>query len=141
MIKFDDIFINICSVKICNLKCLLYVWDTYLSSRLGEFLSSKQEFVKEQKENSTYEKYESTALKKARAIKNALRKKAFGKNSTKNDMDQFRQAVKTHNYLKKLDESKHKQNTSRRHESLYRKNFYKFAKNCTMVLSIRHRKV
>ena len=89
------------------------------------------EFVKEQKENSTYEKHESTALKKARAIKNALRKKAFGKNSTKNDMDQFRQAVKTHNYLKKLDESKHKQNTSRHHESLYRKNFYKFAENCT----------
>ena len=58
-------------------------------------------------------------------------KEPLVKNSTKNDMDQFRQAVKTHNYLKKLDESKHKQNTSRHHESLYRKNFYKFAKNCT----------
>ena len=101
------------------------------SSRLGEFLSSKQEFVKDQKENSSYTKHESTALKKARAAKNALRKKAFGKNSTKEDMQQFRQAVKTHNFLKKLDETKHKQKTSRHHESLYRKNFYKFAKNCT----------
>ena len=48
-------------------------------------------------------------------------KKAFGKNSTKKDKDQFRQAVKKHNYLKKLDESKNKQNISRHHESLYRK--------------------
>ena len=52
----------------------------------------------------SYEKHiflVSSALKKARAAKNALRKKAFGKNATKEDRQTFNQAVKTHNYLKK----------------------------------------
>ena len=59
----------------------------------NKFLTSNDEFIREQKENSSYTKHESTALKKARATKNALRKKAFGKNSTKEDMQHFRQAV------------------------------------------------
>ena len=57
-------------------------------------------------------------------------KKAFGKNATKEDGQTFNQTVKMHNYLKKLDEDKRKQNTSRFQEAQYQRNYWKFAKNC-----------
>ena len=100
------------------------------TSIFKDFLSSKPEFVKQEKSQTGFISHDSSALKQASAEKNALRKRAFGKNATQEDRKAFNKAVKCHNYLKKLEESKHKQNTSRHHEQQYRKNFWKFAKHC-----------
>ena len=63
-------------------------------------------------------------------VKNALRKKAFGSNATDEDRKAFRQAVKAHNYLKRMDDNKWKSRTSRHNEKQYHKNFWKFSKQC-----------
>ena len=54
--------------------------------------------MKEEKSQGKYVPHDSSTLKKARATKNALRKKAFGKNATEEDRQTFNQAVKTHNH-------------------------------------------
>ena len=52
------------------------------TSILSEFVVSKPEFVKEENSRANFS-HDSSALKKARSAKNALRKKAFGKKSFK----------------------------------------------------------
>ena len=84
------------------------------TSILSEFLVSKPKFVKEENSRADLISHDSSALKKARSAKNALRKRAFGKNASKEDRNQ---AVKTHNFLKIIEKSKRKQSTSRLHET------------------------
>ena len=95
-----------------------------------DFLSSKQEFAMKRNGQAGYIKHASNTLKKARSVKNALRKKAFGSNATDENRKAFRQAVKAHNYLKRMDDNKRKSRTSRHHEKQYHKNFWKFSKQC-----------
>ena len=95
-----------------------------------DFLSSKQEFAMKRNGQAGYIEHASNTLKKARSVKNALRKKAFGSNATDEDRKAFRLAVKAHNYLKRMDDNKRKSRTSRHHEKQYHKNFWKFSKQC-----------
>ena len=88
------------------------------------------EFVNEVK-NTEYKKSTPKTLLEAARIKNGLRKKAFGKHSTEEDRKAFRQAVKAHNQLKRIQRKKNEKSATKKQETMYKKNFWQFAKRCS----------
>ena len=95
---------------------------------LTEYFSEQEDFL-DRKLSETYIEHEPKSLSQARKCKNALRKKAFRKDSTVEDRKAFKAALKTVSYLKKQDKQ-NKLDKSRAHmEKRYRGNFYDFSKN------------
>ena len=92
-----------------------------------EYFQEQNEFLENQT-NQMYIEHEPKTLTQARKRKNLLRKKAFGKNATKEDREAFKLAIKTISYLKNKTK-KHRDEKSRAHlEKRFRDNFYDFSK-------------
>jgi len=97
---------------------------------IAEFLQGKEEFV-EELTTSLYKENQPKTVEEARKTKNALRKKAYGRNATPDDRKAFRQAVRVHNYLKKQHAQRKEVKTTTYLETQYRKNFWSFASKCS----------
>ena len=93
---------------------------------LSEFLASKPEFQEEVRE--FYEHAEPKSVAEAKKAKNCLRKKAMSKDATDDERDRFRKALKIYNFLLKKQKEKTKAGKIKKHENMYKKNFFKFAK-------------
>ena len=92
-----------------------------------EYFQEQNEYLENQT-NQMYIEHEPKTLTQARKRKNLLRKKAFGKNATKEDREAFKLAIKTISYLKKKTKE-HRDEKSRAHlEKRFRDNFYDFSK-------------
>ena len=100
------------------------------SQDLSNFLSTKNEFTKEDNK-SVYIENQSKSLEKSRKLKNTLRKKAFGKNGTDAGRKELKKAVKAHNYLKKLSKKRKNNKDALHQEKTYFKNFWKYAGKCS----------
>ena len=94
---------------------------------IQEFLKSKPEFL-EDKKSSKFIKHDSKTLEKAKSAKNLLRK-AARKSNDPNERRQFYQAIRTHNFLKKLQDEKDKHKSGKYQEKLFREDFFGFSKS------------
>ena len=81
--------------------------------------------------NEFYRKRPTKTLQSVTKLKNKLRKKAYGKNGTEEDRKLFRQALKAHNQLKRIERRKEKESNTSRQEKMYMKDFWDFAKKCS----------
>jgi hypothetical protein len=93
---------------------------------LKTFLESKPEFI----DNKTayYKKNPPKTVEEARQQKNRLRRKANGKNATEEDKQEFHEALRYYNFLLKERRRKETSDRIKKHEKLYKHNFFKFAK-------------
>ena len=83
----------------------------------------------EEVEKEYFEKKQSTSLEEARILKRELRKKANKRNSSAEDKANWLKAVELHSFLLKVSKEKEGKGAIRKQENLYRKNFFRFAKD------------
>ena len=100
---------------------LTEILESEQGSTLTDLISDNSEF---------FQKQPSKTLQSVTKLKNKLRKKAYGKNGTAEDKKLFRQAVKAHNQLKRIQRRKETESKTRRQEKMYLRDFWNFAKKC-----------
>ena len=102
---------------------------TDYNTQLASFLESKPEFQEEVKQFFKHNPPSEKTLKEAKKLKNELRKKARKKDATEEDKAKANQALRTYNYILKIQKQKDDLAKERKQEKAYRKNFYKTAKD------------
>ena len=98
-----------------------------LGGILTNFLKTEPEFVEVEKEY--FERKETKTLEEVRILKRDLKKKAKNRNATAEDKANWLKAVKLHAFLLRKEKEKQESSQIKRQEDLYRKNFFKFAKD------------
>ena len=98
-----------------------------LGEILKDFLEEEPEFQELQK--TFFKQKESTTLEEARILKRDLKKKARGKNASREDKENHAKAVRIHAFLLKRTREKDEKGAIRKQEKAYRKNFFSFAKD------------
>jgi len=101
-----------------------------IGTTLKNFLLSKSEFSDSDFNTKSpgYISHEPKSLQKVTSIKNRLRKLAR-KSKDPQERKKFYDALRAHSYLKKQNDKKEKSKTGIWQETLYRKNFFEFAKS------------
>ena len=104
-----------------------------LSIDLHDFL--KHSFNQGTKEEDTtkYQFHEWITIDVLRKAKNKLRRMAFGPESSPSDKRNWNQALKAHNTFKKKQEKSRRICNTKHQETLFKKNFFSFAKDAVNV--------